>query len=175
MSTVAYQFGLRMSNLVVATNWKVMCRWKNVRYVETWVWVLFFGDIPWTKFILSNFAHHFEINPALTFHNYFVLDRLSSYGIWKEFLKNQRASKSVIEQPMWAQRPFLHGHPNMFHFNENKHLWCSCKGSIGVATVDWSEHPHTSSQHNANMTTSDFNLFLCIIIISILHNSCVYA
>ena len=38
--------------------------------------------------------------------------------------------------------------------HQNKHHWCSCKVCIGVAIIDWSQHPRMSSQHNKNMTTS---------------------
>ena len=45
------------------------------------------------------------------------------------------------------------------YFYQNEHHQCSCKVHIGVATVDWSQpHPHMSSQHNKNMTTSHFDI-----------------
>ena len=40
---------------------------------------------------------------------------------------------------------------------------------IKVATIDWSQHPHMSFQHNKNMTTSHFDIFLHILIIYKLH------
>ena len=47
---------------------------------------------------------------------------------------------------------------------------------IEVAAIDWSQHPHMSSQHNNNnMTTSHFDILLHILILYKLHGSCVYA
>ena len=54
------------------------------------------------------------------------------------------------------------------------------QGCSEVATIDWSEHPHMSSRHNKNMTTSHFNMFffffffLRILMISKLHVPIVY-
>lgn len=36
---------------------------------------------------------------------------------------------------------------------------------IKVTTFYWSQHPHASSQHNKNMTASDFDIFSHILII----------
>jgi hypothetical protein len=30
-------------------------------------------------------------------------------------------------------------------FYQNKHHWCSCKICVGMATINWSQHPHMSS------------------------------
>ena len=43
-----------------------------------------------------------------------------------------------------------------------------------MATSDWSQHPHMSSQHNNNTTTSHFGIFFHILIISKLHGSFQY-
>ena len=43
-----------------------------------------------------------------------------------------------------------------------------------VAAIDWCQHPNMSSQHNKNMTTSHFDIFVHILIISKLCSSCVY-
>ena len=61
------------------------------------------------------------------------------------------------------------------HLYQNKHLRCSYQVCIEVATIDWSEHPHMSSQHYKNITTSHFDIFLHTLIIYKLHGSCVYA
>ena len=75
---------------------------------------------------------------------------------------------------MLAQRPFLYEHQLTFHFYQNKHLSCSCKVYIEVTTIDLWQHPHMSSQHNKNMTTSHSHIFLHILIIYTLHSSFVY-
>ena len=48
------------------------------------------------------------------------------------------------------------------HCYHDKHHQCACKACIGVAIIDWSQHPHMSSQQNNNMTTSHFDIFLHI-------------
>lgn len=48
------------------------------------------------------------------------------------------------------------------------------KFCMEVTFIDWSEHPHRSSLHNQNITTSHFDICLCILTIYKLHGSCVY-
>ena len=55
---------------------------------------------------------------------------------------------------------------------QNKHLSCSYEVCIEVANIKWSQHPHMSSQHNKNMTTSHFDILSNISIIYKSHSSC---
>ena len=48
------------------------------------------------------------------------------------------------------------------------------KFCIGVAIIDWSQHHYMSSQYNKHMTISHFDMYRHILIISMLHSSCVY-
>ena len=38
-------------------------------------------------------------------------------------------------------------------FIKNKYDWCSCKICIGVAPIDWNQHPHMRSQYNKHLTS----------------------
>ena len=73
-----------------------------------------------------------------------------------------RVSKCYIKQSMWAQMPFSHEHYKIIiikHFYQNKHHWCLCKVCIGVATIDWSQHPHMSSQLNKTWSLPSLTFF----------------
>ena len=73
---------------------------------------------------------------------------------------------------MWAQSWFLHEHSKSFHFTKIINIDVRAKFAfewpslIGINTL--------TTQDNKIMTSSHFDIFLHILIISKLHSSCVY-
>jgi thioredoxin-related protein len=64
------------------------------------------------------------------------------------------------------------------HFDQHKHIIIiiHAKFALDLVTIDWSPNPHMSSQHNKNMTTSNFDTLeiFHILIILKLHGLRVY-
>ena len=140
----------------------------NRMLVWTTRWELLNSWAPPT--LVPKGANH---NRLATFHLEYVncLIFLATYV--KEFIYNHKLWQHITERLMWAQRTFYMNIKKNSHFYKNKHLQCSCIVCIGVANIDWYQHPYISSQHNKKISTCHFDILSHIVIFQ-LYGSWVY-
>ena len=122
------------------------------------VWLIHLLIVIYREYCYFDFHNHMwnvevigrksEISLSLDDHNYIIMCPNINW-------KMNVSTKVVLTWTLY--RKIKHTHT---HMCQNKHHdWCSCKFCIGVANIDWNQHPHTSSQHNKNTSTSHFDIF----------------
>ena len=99
---------------------------------------------------------------------------ISSHVYGKEFPQKTKECPNVRFECQCKHKAISTTTTTYFTLTRNKYHGGSCTTCIGMTTINWSQHPHMSSQLKEKITTFHFGICLPILIISKLHESCVY-